>query len=534
MEGQQTTDNRQQTTDNRQQTTDNRQQTTDNRQQTTDNRQQTTDNRQQTTDNRQQTTDNRQQTTDNRPRRKSSFLLNNLGFSIMGVLVAAGMMGGLALMLAQMTRQQIVNQKKAETGLEMNQLHHRILAVLYDGDACLKTMGKGGSLHNGRTLDKLLNKGGKPVLEKGVDINRTVRVERMVIQKVEGVGQTKEAEVWVTIKKLGEANKGMAEIVKKFPLTVELDTAGKIANCHHTLDSKEHGIKMRMCEEMGGEMIPVPGTPTTSCTLSPVYKIFCEKLGGVYTKPPEGTPVGDCNIKDTYVDQDGDTMSGDLHAPNLHASSTVTAGTTSPKPNPKPPSNDDVDPNCVPTPGSQCEEDLKNKISCPAGYTKHIKGLHLTKPYESRECRMSGNSWFWNCRTDNIDIHKCIEDDSGRCKQYERASQTSCPHPYVKCININRRNESFITPSSHPDICFSKGTQNCPAGFRALSFTCTKDGIRYTNWGWHRVIGGSKSACQEQRLVIETRCVDGKKCDKSYFESRGPIKDPCPYGVVDP
>ena len=111
-------------------------------------------------------------------------------------------------MLAQMTRQQAVTQRKAETGLEMNQLHHRILSVLYDGDACLETMGKGGSLHNGRTLDKLLNKGGKPVLEKGVDINRVVRVEQMVIQKVEGSGQTKEAEVWVTHQKTGGSQQG--------------------------------------------------------------------------------------------------------------------------------------------------------------------------------------------------------------------------------------------------------------------------------------------------------------------------------------
>ena len=234
----------------------------------------------------------------------------------MGVIVAAGMMGGLALMLAQMTKQQAVSQRKAETGLEMNQLHHRILSVLYDGDACLETMGKGGSLHNGRTLDKLLNKGGKPVLEKGVDINRVVRVEQMVIQKVEGSGQTKEAEVWVTIKKLGVANQGSGEILKKFPLTVELDTAGKIASCHHTLDSKEHGIKTRMCEEMGGEMITVPGTPTTACTLTNVYKTFCESLEGVYTAPAAGTPVGKCNIKDTYVDTAGDTMTGALTAPD--------------------------------------------------------------------------------------------------------------------------------------------------------------------------------------------------------------------------
>ena len=206
------------------------------------------------------------------------------------------MMAGLSLMLANLTRQQHVNQKKAETGLEMNQLHHRILGVLYDGDACLVTLGKGSALQNERRITKLLNKGGKTVLETGVDINRQVRVKEMVIKNVTGTGRTKEAQMHITIKKLGEANKGTGDILKKFALTVELDTNGKVARCHHTLDSKEHAIHQNICESLGGKMEQRDG-PTTECTLTDLFKTFCEGLGGVYTNPTPGsdTTVGKCN-----------------------------------------------------------------------------------------------------------------------------------------------------------------------------------------------------------------------------------------------
>ena len=64
----------------------------------------------------------------------------NKGFSIVGVLIAAGMMGGLALFLADMTRRQHTTQRQAETGTEITQLQHKILSVFYDGDSCPQTM----------------------------------------------------------------------------------------------------------------------------------------------------------------------------------------------------------------------------------------------------------------------------------------------------------------------------------------------------------------------------------------------------------
>ena len=264
----------------------------------------------------------------------------------MSVIVAAGLMGGLAMMLANLTKQQHVSQKKAETGAELTALHHRIVAVLYDGDACLETLGKGGSAHNGRQLTKLLNKGGKTVVEKGVDINRALRVESMTLQgpadpsPIPATGYTKEAKIKITIKKLGVANKELPKIVKAFPLTVEMDPSNKIARCHHTLDTKEHGIHTNICKALGGEMKEV-GSPTTECTLTKVYETFCKSLKGVYTEPPAGTAVGECNIADNYVGkEDGctGTSGGNLNCGgNISAGGTVSAGgVASPSPAPTP------------------------------------------------------------------------------------------------------------------------------------------------------------------------------------------------------
>ena len=213
----------------------------------------------------------------------------------MGVLVAAGMMGGLALYLANISRQQHVTQRKAETGAELTGLHHRIIAVLYDGDACLKTLGEGSVLQNGPVAE-LLNKGGTPVVKTGEEIKRVLVVEKMEIQNITGTGQTKEAELKVKIKKLGVANAGMMT-ERVFGLTVELDSAGKISRCHHTLDSKEHGIKTAMCTEMGGEMVTDPsGGAGTVCSISGLYKKHCESLGGAYTDPPGTGTTGDQRI----------------------------------------------------------------------------------------------------------------------------------------------------------------------------------------------------------------------------------------------
>ena len=63
------------------------------------------------------------------------------GFTLVGVLIAAGMSGGLATILAQLTRQQMVVQTRSQTGIDMDELSQRISNILRNKQACLNTIG---------------------------------------------------------------------------------------------------------------------------------------------------------------------------------------------------------------------------------------------------------------------------------------------------------------------------------------------------------------------------------------------------------
>ena len=83
---------------------------------------------------------------------------------MVGALAAAGLVGGLALMLAQLTREQMGTQKRIETEAEITAVSQRIVRTLYDGDACRNTLSTWSS------------PSGLPVIANGVDLTlRSVR-----------------------------------------------------------------------------------------------------------------------------------------------------------------------------------------------------------------------------------------------------------------------------------------------------------------------------------------------------------------------
>ena len=300
---------------------------------------------------------------------RSSFRSTS-GFSIVGVLVAAGMMSGLALYLANVSKQQHITQKKAETWAELKGLTNKILSVLYDGDACTKTFGVGSSFQDGDTLTQLKTKDGTVVVQTGSAgvVNRILEVEKMEIDDVQAVPGTnrKKANMMVTIKKLGVANVGMTTM-KTFSVTAEMDSSGTIARCHHALNDTEDGIKTRMCEEMGGEMLEtISGSGVKRCSIDKLYEKYCDEMGGNYSPEPVikcdledvladlctgmggnwsagacsmtpvlqnlctslgGTPNGDdCDIASVYADVSGDTMTGPLNCTNFSCTGNISAG----------------------------------------------------------------------------------------------------------------------------------------------------------------------------------------------------------------
>ena len=224
------------------------------------------------------------------------------------------------------------------------------MSVLYDGDACIKTLGVGSNLSDGREIDNLKNRSGTVVLEKGKKIKNLLIVESMFIKDIRGTtGKTREADVEVTVKKTSTAITGYDKIVRRYPVTVELDSSSKIARCHHTLNDNEQKIKERMCTEIGGVLEPfvIGATNVLRCSIDNLYKRLCEEMGANYTDAPvmkcDVTPIlqqfcvglggnwgsSGCDIASVYVNVTGDTMTGDLTGTNIMCKNLTCSGNIS-------------------------------------------------------------------------------------------------------------------------------------------------------------------------------------------------------------
>ena len=71
------------------------------------------------------------------------------------------------MIVAQVTKQQMQTQKKSETGVEVVAMSQRIVRTLYDGDACLNTIGAGTAISAGDsiTVNAIKNKDGGGCLQ---------------------------------------------------------------------------------------------------------------------------------------------------------------------------------------------------------------------------------------------------------------------------------------------------------------------------------------------------------------------------------
>ena len=144
---------------------------------------------------------------------------------MVGVLVAAGAMGGLALFLADIARKQHVIQKQSETGAELTTLHNRVISILSDGEACKETLG-GVAIPPpstppppAPTITQLKNRKGRVVLTTGSSGNRLVRLNSVKLENIQppGGSSTREVDVVVEFEKLSRAITGQKTVTKTIP-----------------------------------------------------------------------------------------------------------------------------------------------------------------------------------------------------------------------------------------------------------------------------------------------------------------------------
>ena len=181
------------------------------------------------------------------------------GFTIIGVIMAAGMLGGLALVLAQLSRQQLFLEKRSESALELAALHQRIERTIYDHTACIRTIKKDstgnpvtlapGSAVN---LRHIKNRNGQNVISKNRTYgNDLIKIISLTLEDTAVTGTTAETNLKVTFEKTSDAITGHNRAVKSYPLSVELNASGRPIGCHSDLNSAIATAGKHLCENIG-------------------------------------------------------------------------------------------------------------------------------------------------------------------------------------------------------------------------------------------------------------------------------------------
>ena len=189
-----------------------------------------------------------------------------------GMLAAAGMMGGLALVLAELGKQQLSLEKKSASNLEVNALTQQIRRIIYDDAACRNTIGATTVLATGTTptpvasvpLDSIRNKNGTEVFKKKshpVDPDTTygndlIQIEQLLLRDIiisSGTIRTAEVNLRVIFEKTSRAITGYNRVIKDFPLSVELNATNNTpSRCYSDLQAAETIAKKQLCESLGG------------------------------------------------------------------------------------------------------------------------------------------------------------------------------------------------------------------------------------------------------------------------------------------
>ena len=108
---------------------------------------------------------------------------NARGFSLVGTIMAAAIMGGLSLFLADLTKKQQIAQKTAETQLEITSLFNLIIRTIHEKEACNETLIIGQPILDNRSIDFIKNKSGEVILNTTDKYgNGLVRIDAMTLK----------------------------------------------------------------------------------------------------------------------------------------------------------------------------------------------------------------------------------------------------------------------------------------------------------------------------------------------------------------
>ena len=262
---------------------------------------------------------------------------------MVGAIASAGLMGGLALVLAQMHKQQLTLQKKTQTTAEVEALEQRIGRTLYNREACLNTVrttstgaattitGTGTSVNLGSirnvgdtAIVEVANTSGTPTYGNGL-----VRVNSIAFDVDQhSPGSSARITMEVTMEKTARAITGYRLAVQSYSLALELDSSNRPTGCESDLTAALLQAREDVCNELWRRTPASPNPPWngTSCTpsianqscASNTFPIGFDNNGNILCVAAQGAdphpPGYNCYLLTAYPGKFGQPQSTSLPA----------------------------------------------------------------------------------------------------------------------------------------------------------------------------------------------------------------------------
>lgn len=258
------------------------------------------------------------------------------GFSLMEIMVAAGLLAVISVAVMQMNKTMSRGQATAEVKMEAIEIKRQVITLLSDKRACENTL-VGKNL--GSSVDVIKNSNDVDIFKVGEKYgdNALELAEVRITDDGDLGGGMRQGKLYVKFNKLKKSAYGGSE--KSFETLIKVKAAGATANIDECFDD-------------------------TTGMISTANEASCLAIGGVWD-----SAAGTCTISH-FVKKSGDTMTGALTAPQLNTDNiavngpatatevTTTDKVTSPK-------------FCSGTNCKGINELALSNQSCPAGQVSH-------------------------------------------------------------------------------------------------------------------------------------------------------------------
>ena len=222
--------------------------------------------------------------------------------------MAAGAISGLALVLTNLNRQQTLIQRKVRVHFDVENVSNTILRLLFDSRACTHTLGgKGSIINDGRPVPSIKNSNGGAMFDTAKKYgSNSLRIEAITLEQANLTNQSgSSVNLQVVFKKVGKAVKGYDKIIKKYPLSLDLDSSLKLISCYSNHQFIMSTVSNSSCNQVGGTIDPQTGK-CIPAALNMASRKFCEGINGIHTNP-------ECdltNIKKKALDSSCNSLTG--------------------------------------------------------------------------------------------------------------------------------------------------------------------------------------------------------------------------------